>query len=166
MISFRLLSSALAVLFLSLGATPVHAYVTPDVFINGDGGSSSSPDAPVGDIDNFPLPDLGTPTDETIQDVPLPTLSPLPDVARPNPRARALATPPVAEEPAVSPAWQSAEEERKALRGAHDAAPEVPHTAATPLASSGLPLALPLVLSALWAGSVKLMKRKGEKGRA
>lgn len=159
MLTFRLLSAALAAFSLFLGATPVHAYVTPDEFIEGNGGSSA-PDAPVGDIDDFPLPDLGTPPDATIQDVPLPKLSPLPDVVRPNPRARALVMPPVVEEQPVMPAWESAEEERKALRGAHDAAPEVPHTAATPLPSSGLPFTFPLLLSVLVAGSIRLLQKK------
>lgn len=159
MITSRFVPAAVAALSLFLGATPVHAYVTPDEFIKGNGGSSAPADN-ADDRGNVPLPNLGAPQKDPIQDVPLPKLIPLPDVMRPNPRARALVVPPVVETQPATPTWESAEEERKALRGVHTSAPEIPHTAATPLPSSGLPLAIPLLMSALIAGSIRLIRKK------
>ena len=169
MIFVRCLSAALATLSLFLGATPVHAYITPDEFIDGNGGSTPPADN-AGDIGNIPLPNLGTSPSDTIQNVPLPQLSPPPGEnlrAKVNVPLRKIEVPvaPVLQENQKQeeqnqPVWQSKEEERSALRNAHSAAPEIPHTAATPLASSGLPLAIPLLMSAFTAVSMRFLRKK------
>ena len=165
MISHRLASLALAAITFLLGATPAHAYMTPDAFIESGGGT---PEEGAGDAGNVPLPSLTPPPAPIPIPMPAPAPTPVPSPSKPKGGGAApvIPFPPenqVKEEEASVPVWNAREEERLLLRKSpvHSAAPEMPHTAAMPLASSGLPLALPLVLSALWAGSVKFMKRKG-----
>ena len=168
MIFVRCLSAALATLSLFLGAPPAHAYATPDEFIQGGGATAPAED--VGDVGNVPLPKLGTPPSDPMKNIPLPQLSAPPgENLRPkvNVPLRKIEVPvaPVLQENQKQeeqnqPVWQSKEEERSALRNAHSAAPEIPHTAATPLASSGLPLAIPLLMSAFTAVSMRFLRKK------
>lgn len=171
MITSRFVPAAVAALSLFLGSTPVHAYVTPDEFIDGNGGSAPADDA--GDISNVPLPKLGTPPGDPIPNVPLPQLSPL-SAESPRPKVNVPLRKvgiPVApllqenqkQETQSQPVWQSGEDARSALRGAHSAAPEIPHTAAMPLTSSGLPLAVPLLMSMLGVGSIRLLRKKNSR---
>jgi len=162
MISFRLLSVAFVASFL-FTALPAYAYVTPDEFIDGNGGGTTGDGG--GEIGDVPLPTL-TPPPQSSSSVP--SLSPSPSLA-PS-RKKNEKTVPVRQllpeekrQEVPVPSWDAREEERKVLRGVHDAAHEVPHAAAIPLASSGLPFAFPLLISVLTAGSTELIRRKWRK---
>lgn len=173
MISLRLFSAALAVLSFFLGATPAHAYVTPDEFIKEGGGSAPENDADA--IGNVPLPKRETPPNEPVQNVPLPQLhAPSGNISQPQSKVKAPSrkglipvapvAPPLPEnrkkEAQDQPLWQIAEEEP--LRGTHSAAPEMPQSTATPLAGSGFPLELPFLLSVFGVLGISLLHRNDE----
>lgn len=172
MIAIRIFSSAAAAaLSLVLGAATAHAYITPDEFIQG-GGGQTVPEDDAGDIGNVPLPNLGAPPNNPIISPP-PSPAPSQEAPQPKPAVKAPSrkgggpapiAPLLDAGEVVPPAeWENREEERKALRGAHSAAPEIPHTAAISLASSGLPLAVPFLISMLGVGGMTLLKKNTEK---
>lgn len=182
MIAIRIFSSAVATaLSLLLGAATAHAYITPDEFIQG--GGQTVPEDNAGDIGNVPLPILGEPpaqntsSSSSSSSASSPASQPTevkPPVQAPSRKGGGAAPVlPLLDAGEVVPQaqWESREEERRALRGTHGAAPEsgaiphddIPHTAATLLAPSGLPLTVPFLMSALGVGGITFLKKKNGK---
>ena len=173
MSSLRILSVAFVASFLCT-APLAYAYVTPDEFIEGNGGGTTGDGG--GEIGDVPLPTL-TPSPQSSSSVPSSSpsspssspspSSPSPSLSRKENEGEALVPKLLPKEKKKQevpvPSWDAREEERKVLRGVHDAAPEIPHAAAIPLASSGLPFAFPLLISVLTAGSTELIRRKWRK---
>ncbi len=156
MILLRFATVACAALSFFIGAGPVHAYVTPDEFVD-DGGAPEDGGGEIGDV---PLPTLNPPPQSSSSSSSSSTPSPAP-APSPSPKKGGGGAPVLQLLPEERKKWDAREEERLELRmnSVHSAAPEAPHNAADSLPTSGLPVDV-LFVSSLLGGTALIYRKK------
>jgi len=156
MSSLRILSVAFVASFIFI-AVPAYAYVTPDEFIEGNGGGTTGGGG--GEIGDVPLPTLNPPPQSSSSSSSSTSSTSKPSPS-PSPKKGGGGAPVLQLLPEERKKWDTREEERMELRmnAVHSAAPEAPHDAAEALPSSGLPF--DVLLTGTFFGGVAVLHRK------